>query len=387
LIFQFRDTLGKWGIFSQVPRVRLNDQPTSSLLSNLRTTIFAENSTIHRMAQCEILCPLPRKLLSPIPLQRPVAYCTDHLPPEFFSSDHALEYFNTGSPKHPLGGLVNIGYNCYMNAVTQSLAYTPGFAQFCLDLPNGMYQANATTAFFLDSFGHIFSQLNYKKSVCPDWLLTDKALIHPQFQGVKQEDSHEFLIKLLARFDDECFAALSQPDESTFISHFFKWQVRTTITCENCHSETENAVECFDWTIPICQSSDLGQILETYTSGQPAHLQCPCEHCMNCSLVRTDHIDNYPLILIATMLRFDNDLRKIDDFMAYPEVLHLRGGDYELYSIIVHEGKVISHGHFLSYVKDENRNWHKADDLTVFKSKSETALGMKPYILFYKRIM
>jgi ubiquitin carboxyl-terminal hydrolase 36/42 len=239
----------------------------------------------------------------------------------------------------------------------------------------------------LDSFGHIFSQLNYKKSVCPEWVLADKSLINPRFQGAKQEDAHEFLIQLLSRFDEECVTAIFRPEDSTVIDHFFRWQVQSTVTCQNCHCQTENTAEFVDWTIPIGEFSDLTEALASYTSERPVCLQGACEHCHCCSLTRTDHIDNYPLILIATMMRFDNDLRKIDDFMAFPESVSLPGGRYELYSIIVHEGKVISHGHFLSYVKDGNGNWYKADDLTVFKSKGEAVLGMRPYILFYKRTM
>jgi ubiquitin carboxyl-terminal hydrolase 36/42 len=158
--------------------------------------------------------------------------------------------FRSGGPSRQLGGLVNIGYNCYVNAVLQVLAYTPGFPEFCLNLPNVMYQHNSSSAFFLDSFGHVFAELGGRQSTCPTWILGDSALLGDQFRLPIQQDAHEYLLHLLDAFQRECTAAM--PDSSdTMISHFFTCNLTITVHCTACGASTARHTTSNDLTIPM----------------------------------------------------------------------------------------------------------------------------------------
>lgn len=182
------------------------------------------------MAQCEMLQAMAQPpcvdilMIDPAP-QAPRSNFllgkSNYLPHNFFSYDKALSFFRQGIPDKPPGGLINIGYNCYMNSVIQCLAFTPGFQQFCLSMPNAMYENNSGDAFFLDSFAHIFALLAQQKSVCPDWLISDSHLISGMYKLPVQQDAHEFLLKILDTFDKECRSSLMLndnifPDPSDF---------------------------------------------------------------------------------------------------------------------------------------------------------------------------
>jgi ubiquitin C-terminal hydrolase len=343
------------------------------------------------MAELEVVYhfapPLPRSFHRP----RLTIRCTDILPPSYFRSDRALAYFELGAPARQVGGLTNIGSNCYINSVLQCLAYTPGFGAFCATMPNAMYEHNSESAFFLDSFAHVYSSMLDHKATCPEWFLHDSILLSPRFRLPYQEDAHEFLIKLLSRFGDECDACLTAPETiPSFISHYFRWKVTSELTCEHCGFCTKQETELLDWTLPIKEIPHVAAAMEDLTCGEPLRLSNQCENCKqtDCVLKRT-HIFTFPLILIVTLMRFNNELRKCEDYVKFPNILAV-GREailYQLYGLIVHEGKVINHGHFTAFVRDQNDVWYRADDLCVFKATTEAVMASRPYLLFYKRVI
>ena len=55
------------------------------------------------------------------------------------------------------------------------------------------------------------------------------------------------------------------------------------------------------------------------------------------------------------------------------------------HNYIIHEGRLINHGHYISYFADETGTWYRADDIVVYKVKHEQVMKLHPYVLFYKR--
>jgi ubiquitin carboxyl-terminal hydrolase 36/42 len=344
------------------------------------------------MALCEIVYPVPH----PIPVRFDTPLVTvrygDALSDAYFTRVKCTSYFDIGAPIRQLGGLINIGYNCYMNSVIQCLAYTPGFANFCQSLPNVMYQRNSMGPFFLDSFAHIFRQMETNKSACPDWFIQDAGILSERYRRPLQQDSHEFFLNLLSRFNQECLTAMDvgfAPPE-TPISHFFTWRTSSQIHCERCSETFQKDVELIDLTIPLGnQIPDLASGIADLTSEEPTRISVQCEHCGAAGgCIKSSDTVRFPLILVATLMRFDNQLRKIDDFVEYPEVIDVHGKHrYQLYAMILHEGRVINHGHFFAYVRDQNDVWYKADDVCVYRVKPAVVMHAAPYVLFYKMIM
>jgi uncharacterized UBP type Zn finger protein len=254
-----------------------------------------------------------------------------------------------------------------------------------------MYQRNSAGPFFLDSFAHIFRQMEANKSACPDWFIHDTGTLNDSYRRPVQQDSHEFLLNLLSRFNQECLTGMDfgfAPPE-TLLSHFFTWRTSSQIRCENC-STSHKDVELIDWTVPLRAGiPDLATAMCDLTSEDPVRIPVLCEDCgIAGRCIKLSCIVCFPLVLVATLMRFDNQLRKIDDFVEYPEVLVVRGQHhYQLYAMILHEGRVINHGHFFAYVRDQNDVWYKADDVCVYRVKSAVVMRATPYVLFYKMIM
>ncbi|OHT03993.1 Clan CA, family C19, ubiquitin hydrolase-like cysteine peptidase [Tritrichomonas foetus] len=332
------------------------------------------------------------------------AICQTILSPSFFSFEKALFFFSQGGPTHQLGGLLNVGYNCYVNAVIQCLAYTPGFSQFCLSLPNVMYQQNSHSAFFLDSFAHIFSEIESNKSMSPTWLLTDSHLISETFKKPIQQDAHEYLLAILDVFEKECINSEIQNQNSnqsqnsndkndvsksdTMIDHFFAGDLTIEVQCHNCSSVIPRKTKFHDLTVPIREYSDLQAAIDSITSSSEIVISGKCENCKEeGDMTKTNKFTKFPLVLIITLLRFDNTCKKIEDFFKFPKKLIVGNHKYELYSMILHDGRLINHGHFVAFVMDENKVWYKADDGTIYKIKDEAVMSSCPYVLFYKRII
>jgi ubiquitin carboxyl-terminal hydrolase 36/42 len=318
----------------------------------------------------------------------PVALYRTLLPADYYSLERARRHFRLGGPAHQLGGLINVGYSCYVNAVVQCLAYSPGFPQFCLSLPNVLYQDNADSAFFLDSLAHLFADLHSRRSVTPAWILTDSQILGDRFRGPLQQDAHEFLLALLDQCDTEC-ANASPSAPPTMIGRFFAGEVIVKLSCAQCGFEVSTRNPYFDIGVPMREATDLAAALEAITKPQEVAVQGQCECCgaTDC-LTRASQYTAFPLILIVTLIRFDNQLRKIEDFFEFPKMLELGGGlAYELYAMVLHAGKLMRRGHFSAIVRDENDVWYRADDVCIFKMKEEAVMRSCPYFLFYKRVI
>ena len=314
----------------------------------------------------------------------------DELPHDFYSFEKSKEYFDNGGPKKQLGGLLNIGYNCYMNSVLQCLLYTPGFPQFCLSLPNILYQKLENKPFFLDSFAHLYSELEKNRSIYPTWFLQDSGFIHESFKKPIQQDAHEYLLALLSIMEKECRSAFSQinSNSDTLITHYFSGNNRSIIECKNCHLITQINSKFYDIQFPFNQYEDLQQGITFMTNKREFLLTNQCHSCkFNNCMIKSTLINKFPLILMITMLRFNNNLKKLEDFIKYPEILLIGENklNYKLYALIVHEGRFITHGHFIAYIRDQNDIWYKADDVCIYRVKEEFVMNLSPYVLFYKK--
>lgn len=74
-----------------------------------------------------------------------------------------------------------------------------------------------------------------------------------------------------------------------------------------------------------------------------------------------------PQVLTIQLKRFTNDLRKLDKFIKYEAAMNLtkycdnqsKQVQYELFGVVVHEGRMAFSGHYYSYVQASDLNWYK----------------------------
>ena len=55
--------------------------------------------------------------------------------------------------------------------------------------------------------------------------------------------------------------------------------------------------------------------------------------------------------------------------------------------VIIHKGSKATEGHYICFCKDEKGAWWNLDDSNIYKVDKSNILKLRPYILFYRRIL
>ena len=104
---------------------------------------------------------------------------------------------------------------------------------------------------------------------------------------------------------------------------------------------------------------------------------------------RDTYFYELPPILIISLNRFGNNIRKNNNVVVLEEYINLDkysstdNNDYELYGINLHTGNLGS-GHYMAAVK--NKHWYLFNDTSVSRIKfSELKTNYQAYCLFYRK--
>ena len=221
--------------------------------------------------------------------------------------------------------------------------------------------------------------------------------------------------------------------EESFISSLFAGQHASRLRCTSCKrtSTTYEAFYSISVEIPPSGTSNIYQCLRSYCQEEmlSGDEVWKCPHC-KCERVATKQISitRAPQILVVHFKRFSasktQSARKIhtpvdfplyglkmDDFVIpYPSTAAPNGGGastparhsllptsppftYDVYAVLRHLGSSLSSGHYVSLVKDQQRQcWRKFDDERVsdFNPRelrfSDRLPNEQAYIVFFERV-
>ena len=105
---------------------------------------------------------------------------------------------------------------------------------------------------------------------------------------------------------------------------------------------------------------------------------------------------NLPNILVVTLKRFTNNLRKDQSYVDFPlENLNLseyvegynsKSFVYDLYGICNHSGGTEG-GHYTAFVKNANDNWYLFNDTSVSRVSKDNIKTKNAYCFFYRKII
>lgn len=308
--------------------------------------------------------------------------------------------FDCVAPKkqEPIG-FVNLGNTCYMNAGLQALLATPKFTEYLMNAdPSKNYWVGIMQEFLKE-----ISQAT--KTFKPSKLKQMFEQDYEDFEGFRQHDAQEFLIRFIELFTNQKNKYDLQ--QVTSFRNFMYSEQSITRGVEPCtHVSISDQGTHFLKQVPLEDTTDTLDletlIAQTAQEGLLSIEEGNAFACRRCdgyvnALIRFVIGKPYPSIIGFNLLRFstENINARVNTPILYPSRLNLQvvfGSDveqpYELYAVVIHAGKGRHSGHYFAYTKRDGV-WYECNDEHVNEITEEDALDKHKgaYLLFYKRVM
>lgn len=320
-----------------------------------------------------------------------------------------------------LRGLLNMGSTCFMNCVVQALTHTPVLRDYFF---SDHHQCEKTPKNCLIS--NLFRDF-YTGDKTPLVLNEFLHLIWTQARhlaGYEQQDAHEFFIATLDVVHRHCSATLSSQQNVTgsklqpcscIIHQVFTGSLQSDVVCQKCNGVSTTIDPMWDFSLDLSPVTDgslptsLEDCLERFTGAEVlgSNSKIFCEGCqLNQESTKQFTMKTLPVVLCFHLKRFQHSNaleKKVSTKIKFPEVLDMTpfmtkykddktlrlqlpdDNKYVLFAVINHIGTTINAGHYISYIRYQDRFWYKCDDLVVSEAGIEEVLKSEGYLLFYHK--
>ena len=334
---------------------------------------------------------------------------------------------NNNNNNYSFKGLKNFGNSCYSNVIIQILSSIPEFTQILFKMYSLIENDDNifNNYFILSRLVEIINNYNIKNTT-----IASNYLREIQFkfdQNGNQNDAHEFLFFLLNALNDEILTIKITNDNNnnnndnnnnnenewlevkknnktmkqtnsisnfttTILSDVFQGILKHDISSKG-HSISNAQIEPF-FTLNLDNNEkNLNKMLENFFSKK---------HIENSDKNTQTFLEKIPNILIIKIKGFYYDKKllmpiKIKEPLIYNSYLKIDKKffspslqkfdyEYELFSVIIHKGKLATEGHYICYCKDiKKNNWVYIDDNNVMNVNEENLYVFRPYILFFRK--
>ena len=292
-------------------------------------------------------------------------------------------------------GLANFGNTCYFNSVVQVMLHCPPVRRAIETAPQSIRVLRELHTLFIR-----MTNCDCKTFISPlDCFNVAKNL--PQCRAInlslghRQEDAHEFFLKLLEHFDDE----LTIFAEVYKLPDVFDILIRSRTTCRLCSRIYEQKEYLWVLSLPFPLGfaqyppnlQNLHSLIDSYCKTQIV-LNYKCEGCDTYGNTgkKLDILSTSQLLVIQ-LGRFDIEYQKINHFVQYPLQLrssHICHSDgrllsYDLIGLIVHVGPSIRRGHYFAIFQSKGISY-MANDTTIAAVSRLRVCSFKFYLLFYQ---
>jgi ubiquitin carboxyl-terminal hydrolase 10 len=241
----------------------------------------------------------------------------------------------------------------------------------------------------------------------------------------QQEDSHEYFMSLLSRLQEDSTPKGHKLNEST-IYDIFGGLLNQSVTCKSCGHVSKTNQEFYDLSLHLGNSRKNSQtgdgnslpqeeetvkqrysiqksindffspeLIKTDKSDKSGYV---CENCKKrTNAIKISSIDRAPETLLVHLKRFrfnGSSSSKVKQGVSYPSMLDLSqyttNDDnvlYELISVVVHEGRSVSSGHYIAHCRQPDGTWATHDDEYINAITEKQALrDPSAYYLVYTRL-
>lgn len=329
-------------------------------------------------------------------------------------------------------GLLNHGVTCYMNSAIQSLIHIPAVQHYLDEISQGKV-SNLKPR----SVSHVLAELSRKMwapknskamYINPKKLIQRLDEINCMMSEWQQEDSHEYYMSLMSRLQEDSTPKGKKLNES-IIYDIFGGLLNQKITCLRCGNISITKQEFYDLSlglnkrkllnnggsggmsndIPALSSSKFSiekSIADFFSNETIRKTDADkksgyyCEQCHEFTQAnKISSIIRAPETLTVHFKRFKfngNSLSKVKQSIGYSKYLDLSAymehetdsAYYRLISVIVHEGRLISSGHYITHVLQPNgQSWATYDDEYINPIEERKALNdPNAYVLVYTKL-
>jgi len=150
---------------------------------------------------------------------------------------------------------------------------------------------------------------------------------------------------------------------------------------------------CLDLCTNINKIKNISDLIEKYFKQETVNDWC-CYLCKNDGCLKDFYFETYPIYLLICLKRFNNKLKKnCDPIFIKQNIIIPQSAKYELISIIIHIGKTIRSGHYISIVKKNNNFYIVNDEVITFlgnmndeKLNDQQYVLNNSYVLLYHRV-
>uniref|UniRef100_A0A182J1S6 Ubiquitin carboxyl-terminal hydrolase n=1 Tax=Anopheles atroparvus TaxID=41427 RepID=A0A182J1S6_ANOAO len=331
--------------------------------------------------------------------------------------------------KEGLCGLWNIGNTCFMNSIIQCLSHTRELTSF-LRAQSSTERGTSKDQRILAEYTKLIKDMwsGVQRSVNPSELKYAFSSKHRMYSGSAQQDAQEFLrffldslhgalnmaVKRdpLGELDDDMNNRVKadmlwdwySKAENSMIKDLFVGQLRSTLKCTYCNTESTMFDPFWDLSLPLPSSNlrcKLESCLEMFIKeeildgiDQPTCSKCNSRRKCTKSLT----IERFPKYLVIHLKRFSetrwSKLTNVIEFPCGERGLNLQPyasednvgpAFYSLYGISNHMGSTAG-GHYVAVCKHpKTKEWNEFNDNFVSDASERSLVTSSAYVLFYER--
>ncbi|CAN0904850.1 Ubiquitin carboxyl-terminal hydrolase 21 [Linum grandiflorum] len=324
---------------------------------------------------------------------------------EHANDGHARSF--SATPTGMGAGLRNLGNSCFISSILQCLTHTVPLVMALRTHNHSLPRDSGSDGFCCVLADHIERALaSSGEAIGPGYFYDNLSCISTSFQRDKQEDAHEFLQSLLAKLGGGCLhqnpAEISSSSQAdNIVQQLFGGRFLNKLTCCSCGRVSDKYEPLIDLSLEIEEVDTLEGALGSFTQVERMETKLTCDNCKDIVIMKKQlRLDWTPPVTIFHLKRFQSkggSIEKIEKYVQFPLELDLRpystyGQDdhqvnvrYQLYGVVVHNGKSPTFGHYRCYIRSSLGKWHELNDVSVTECGEEFALSQDAYILLYAK--